>query len=228
MFGWINDCTEKLVLSKFGVEVWHQVKEKAGCVVGDGCFVRHEYYPDESTVALVVAASEVLGITVDQVLEAFGTYFMEFTRAEGYESLLQCQGNTLQSWLSNMNALHDHLESSLPRGMVKPVFWCENDDDNDYAMILHYYSKRGNLLVPLVIGVVKEVARFHFSINIDMIMLRKQAVDGATHTRYVMIQPKPHKSVFLAVPWLWYYLSICIYYLLLALANTPAHRSLGL
>jgi hypothetical protein len=209
MFGWINDCTEKLVISKFGVESWHAIKAKAGCEVSDGGFIRHEYYPDASTVQLVVAASELLGLTVDQVLEAFGTFFMEFVRAEGYENLLQCQGNTLSSWLSNMNALHDHLESSLPRGMVKPVFWCEtpdpadadqqqchhsnninnnlNDtsskDDEDY-MILHYYSKRGNLLVPLVVGVVKEVARYHFDVVIEMILLQKQAVDGATHTRY--------------------------------------------
>jgi Haem-NO-binding len=199
MFGWINDCTEKLVLTKFGIEQWHAIKAKAGCEVADGGFIRHEYYPDESTVQLVVAASEILGLTVDQVLEAFGTYFMEFVRAEGYENLLQCQGNTLSSWLSNMNALHDHLESSLPRGMVKPVFWCEtpdcstnhhdnnkddsNNDDGAY-MILHYYSKRGNLLVPLVIGVVKEVARYHFDVVIEMILLQKQAVDGATHTRY--------------------------------------------
>jgi guanylate cyclase soluble subunit beta len=186
MFGWINDCTEKLIVSKFGLETWHEVKKKAGCLVEDGGFVRHEYYPDESTVQLVVAASGILGLTVDQVLEAFGTYFMEFTRAEGFENLLQCQGNTLQSWLSNMNALHDHLESSLPRGMVKPVFWCEDDDDNNEgAMIFHYYSKRGNLLVPIVVGVVKEVARYHFELAVEMEMLQKQAVEGATYTRYV-------------------------------------------
>ena len=30
MFGWIHDCTEQLVLSKFGIEVWHKVKQEAG------------------------------------------------------------------------------------------------------------------------------------------------------------------------------------------------------
>ena len=54
-------------------------------------------------------------------------------------------------------------------------------------MILHYYSKRGSLLVPLVVGVVKEVARYHFDVLIDMVMLTKQDEDGASHTRYVAI-----------------------------------------
>ena len=67
MFGWINECTESLVVTKFGVEKWHEIKAKADCKVIDGGFIRHEYYTDESTVALVVAASEVLGIYLSMV-----------------------------------------------------------------------------------------------------------------------------------------------------------------
>ena len=76
MFGWINDCTECLVIEKFGQDVWHQIKDKAGCGdVPDGGFLRYKYYPDSDTVSLVVAASEVLNITVDDVLHAFGGTF---------------------------------------------------------------------------------------------------------------------------------------------------------
>ena len=90
MFGWINDCTESLVITKFGIEKWHEIKAKTDCKVEDGGFIRHQYYSDGSTVALVVAAAEVLGLTVDQVLEAFGQYFMEFTRQNIYVNLLSC------------------------------------------------------------------------------------------------------------------------------------------
>jgi Haem-NO-binding/Heme NO binding associated len=175
---------EKLVISKFGIEKWHEVKEKAGCRVEDGGFIRHELFSDESTVALVVAASEVLGIPVDGILEAFGVYFMEFTRAEGFENLLNCQGSTLRTWLSNINALHDHLESSFPKGFIKPVFWCEDDAEVEGSIVLHYFSRRGNLLVPIVHGLVKEVARFHFNIAITMAQLQKQDVDGATFSSF--------------------------------------------
>lgn len=194
MFGWINDCTESLVTTKFGIEKWHEVKEKAKCKVADGGFIRHKYYSDESTVALVVAASEVLGLEVDTVLEAFGQYFMEFTRKNGYDNLLQCQGSTLRLWLSNLNALHDHLQSSLPKGFVAPVFWCEDDDSEEHegCILLHYYSERGSLLVPLVVGVVKEVSRYHFDLEVNMERLQMQTENEAKFTtwRISAVDPK--------------------------------------
>ena len=194
MFGWINDCTESLVVTKFGKEKWHEVKEKAQCKVADGGFIRHKYYSDESTVALVVAASEVLGLEVDAVLEAFGQYFMEFTRKNGYDNLLQCQGSTLRLWLSNLNALHDHLQSSLPKGFVAPVFWCEDDDavEHEGCILLHYYSERGSLLVPLVVGVVKEVSRYHFDLEVNMERLQMQTENEAKFTtwRISAVDPK--------------------------------------
>lgn len=184
MFGWINDCTESLVVTKFGIEKWHEIKAKADCKVEDGGFIRHQYYSDGSTVALVVAAAEVLGLTVDQVLEAFGQYFMEFTRQNGYVNLLSCQGSTLRLWLSNLNALHDHLQSSLPEGFVAPVFWCEDDENVEGSILLHYFSKRGSLLVPLVVGLVKEVARYHFDIEIQMTRMQMQDENDAKFTTW--------------------------------------------
>jgi guanylate cyclase soluble subunit beta len=186
MFGWINDCTESLIVTKFGVDKWHEVKAKAGCGVVDDGFVRHRIYSDESTVSLVVAASEVLGISVDDVLEAFGQHFMEFTRRSGYDNLLFCQGSTLRLWLSNLNALHDHLQSSLPKGFRAPVFWCEDDDTTGYegCILLHYFSERGCLLVQLVVGVVKEVSRYHFNVEVSMERLQTQTHDGAKFTTW--------------------------------------------
>eukprot|EP00567_Pseudictyota_dubia_P004182 CAMPEP_0197459550 /NCGR_PEP_ID=MMETSP1175-20131217/51704_1 /TAXON_ID=1003142 /ORGANISM="Triceratium dubium, Strain CCMP147" /LENGTH=36 /DNA_ID= /DNA_START= /DNA_END= /DNA_ORIENTATION= len=36
MLGLINDCTEQLVVSKFGLDAWHSIKAAAGCEVKDG------------------------------------------------------------------------------------------------------------------------------------------------------------------------------------------------
>ena len=96
MLGWINDCVEKLVIDKFSIDAWHQVKQRAKCDVKDGGFLKLEHYSDKSTIDLVVAASEVSGLTVDQVLEAFGAFFVPYIVNEGYESLLCCQGNNLK------------------------------------------------------------------------------------------------------------------------------------
>jgi len=184
MFGWINDCCESLIISKFGKEKWHEIKEKAGCTVKDGGFIRHQYYTDESSVELVLAISQVLSMPVKDVLEVFGQYFMEFTRHAGYDNLLSCQGSNLRLWLSNLNSLHEHLQDTLPRGRF-PEFWCKDDPEVPGCILLYYLSERGDLFVPFVVGLVKEIARYHFDLDITMDVVQTQGEDDdAQYTIY--------------------------------------------
>jgi len=183
MFGWINDCCESLVVTKFGMKKWHEIKEKAGCTVQDGGFIRHKYYTDESSVELITAVGSVLGLSVNDVLENFGQYFMEFTREAGYDNLLSCQGSNLRLWLSNLNALHDHLQDTLPRGRF-PQFWCEDDSEMNGTILLYYFSERGSLFVPFVLGLVKEVARYHFDLEITMDLLHTQGENDAEYSTF--------------------------------------------
>jgi guanylate cyclase soluble subunit beta len=115
MLGWINDCVENLVITTFGLEAWHAVKEKAGCDVKDGGFIKLGHYSDKSTVELVQAAADVSGLTVPQVFEAFGKFFVPYINNEGYEDLLCCQGSTLKDWMANINAIHVHLQTTFPK-----------------------------------------------------------------------------------------------------------------
>lgn len=204
MYGWINDCIEKMVLSKFGLETWEKIKENAECSVLNGGWIRHEYYTDASTLNLVGAANAILEIEVDVILEVFGQYFMEFVRGAGYENLLRCQGSSLREWLANLNELHDHLESNLRDGkFIKPEFWCTDDKegflgDETYdgnvleikSIILHYFSQRGSLLSPIVVGIVKEVAKYFFCIEIDMQRIATQDVDDSKYTTWRIIKTR--------------------------------------
>jgi Haem-NO-binding len=203
MFGWINDCTESLVCSAFGEEAWHKIKEKAGCTVEDGGFLRYKYYDDSDTVDLVVAASEVLNITVDEVLHAFGDYFVGYVKVNGYGNVLECLGSNLRDWLSNLNSLHDHLQASYPKGFVAPVFWSEDDVEFELstagaesnAILVHYFSHRGSLLVPLVVGLIKRVALDYFSIEITMEQLQLQdEAAGVGQTTWRVTTAVPHES----------------------------------
>jgi len=197
MFGWINDCTECLVLTKFGEEKWHEIKEKAGCEVQDGGFLRYKYYPDSDTVGLVVAASEVLGIGVDDVLMAFGDYFIDYVQENGYSNVLECLGSNLRDWLSNLNSLHDHLQASYPKGFVAPVFWSEDDEElttTDGAILVHYFSHRGSLLVPLVVGVIKKLSKCYFDIEINMDQFELQDENEANHTSWRITTVDPSMS----------------------------------
>jgi len=181
MLGWINDCTEKLVIEKFGVDAWHIVKQKAGCDVQDGGFLKLDHYSDKSTIDLVTAASDVSGLSVDEVLEAFGAYFVPYIIREGYENLLCCQGSTFKDWMININAIHQHLQTTFPKKMIMPEFWCEDQEDG--SIKLYYLSKRGNLLAPLAKGLVTEIAQYQFGLDIDMTRLTTQGVSGARFTR---------------------------------------------
>ena len=180
MLGWINDCVEKLVIAKFDVKTWHIVKHEAGCTVADGDFLKLEHYPDKSTIDLVVAIAEVSGLTVEQVLETFGAFFTPYIINEGYESLLCCQGSTMKDWMTNINAIHGHLQTTFPKKMIMPEFWCEEGADG--TLTLYYHSKRGNMLAPLAVGLVCEVARRQFELDLVMGMLTTQDVEGAPFT----------------------------------------------
>ena len=91
MLGLINDCAEQLVITKFGIDAWHAIKEAAGCSVKDHGFEQHGHYPDSATVDIVVAAANALSVGVDDVLELFGQFFLQYTIDKGYDNLLRCQ-----------------------------------------------------------------------------------------------------------------------------------------
>jgi guanylate cyclase soluble subunit beta len=191
MLGWINDCIEKLVIDKFGVEAWHIVKQKAGCTVCDGGFFKLDHYTDQSSIDLVMASSEVSGLTFDQVLEAFGAFFVHYIRNEGYDNLLCCQGSTLKDWMDNINAIHHHLQTTFPKKMIMPQFWCEDASDGSGALMLHYHSKRGSYLAPLAKGLVAEIAKFQFQVEINMKQTQTQGEDGAGFTSWFVTAVDP-------------------------------------
>ena len=87
-----------------------------------------------------------------------------------------------QSVFKNINAIHEHLQTTFPKKMIMPEFWCEECPDG--ALILYYHSRRGNaIFAPIAMGLVTELARFRFELDIDMDRLSTQSVDGAKFTR---------------------------------------------
>jgi len=111
---------------------------------------------------------------------------------------LECLGSNLRDWLSNLNSLHDHLQASYPKGFVAPVFWSEDDKDvekTDGAILVHYFSHRGSLLVPLVVGLIKKLARVYFDIEIEMEQLQLQdEAEGVNHTSWRVTTVNPEEA----------------------------------
>ncbi|KAL3941949.1 MAG: hypothetical protein SGBAC_003777 [Bacillariaceae sp.] len=195
MHGLVYEIFEEWVLEQQGVEAWHAIKEKAHCDVQDKAFVTRTFYSYDSWVDLVTASAEVLDSSFDAILEAYGHYNIRYHFSHGYDALLKCQGSTLRQWLSNLNAMHDHIQKSFPGGnFCPPVFWCEDSDIDEGSILLHYYSKRGNRLVPWVVGIVKELASYHFGVEIDMVRLSLQDTEGSTFTTWRIVAVDPTQT----------------------------------
>lgn len=61
-----------------------------------------------------------------------------------------------------------------------PLFWCEDDDEIDGSILLHYHSSRGTLLCPLVEGSIEELSYRQFHIQVKLVELSLQG-DCCTH-----------------------------------------------
>lgn len=103
-----------------------------------------------------------VGLDGDTILEMFGEQFLLWCQESGYAKTLQLLGRSLKDFLTNLDALHDHL-SIVYADMKAPSFRCTNEDG---TLLLHYYSIRK--LDSIVIGVVKSVGRELYNLEVDV------------------------------------------------------------
>jgi len=162
MIGWINLSVESFITTTFGADKWAAVVDhlgdKATGKAFDTNWVSSCPYPDAVTYDIVIAAAGILGVTVNQALEAYGEYFVKYVAAQGYTKLLNCLGSSFGEFLRNLNNLHLHLSMSF-EAMEAPAFRCEKVTPK--SVELHYFSKRPALW-PLVVGVLRGMARSYF------------------------------------------------------------------
>jgi hypothetical protein len=67
MYGWINDCLEKFLTSKYGNEFWSKVMSGILIDGGSGKWIQSQYYDDQSTYIIMEKAAFLLGIEVNKV-----------------------------------------------------------------------------------------------------------------------------------------------------------------
>ena len=112
----------------------------------------------------------------------FGEQFLLWCQESGYAKTLQLLGRSLRDFLTNLDALHDHLSIIYPQ-MDAPSFRC-TEGDNKYEFMLHYYSERDGL-ENIVMGIVKSVAREYYKVEVD-IQLRAKKGKTADHSVFLI------------------------------------------
>ena len=152
MYGLINSSLQSMIRKKFGEEQWNRVLSASG--VPEDSFLSMRSYDDAITYDLVGAASAVLGAPAEACLEMFGEWWVLETAARRYGPLLDAAGKDLVEFLSNMNALHDHITGTFVN-YVPPEFRVESLEGGRHR--IHYVSKRQGL-TPFVVGLLKGLA----------------------------------------------------------------------
>ena len=130
-------------------------------------------YPDEDTYRLVGAASAVLKLRPEHVLEAFGRYWVIYTAREGYGELLKISGRTIWEFLANLDNLHARVGLTFA-GLRPPSFYCT--DVTPRSLRLHYRSTRQGLS-SLVMGLLKGVGDM-FGTDVDVQLLSSGVAQG--------------------------------------------------
>lgn len=164
-----------MIQERFGEDQWLAVLQESG--VPQDSFLTMRSYDDSITYSLVGAASKVLDAPPEACLEMFGKYWVIDVTSKHYSALMNASGQTLVTFLRNMNTLHDRITGTF-LNYVPPEFRVEDLDENVY--LIHYESTRQGL-TSFVIGLLKGLAE-RFGTTIEISSVTEEALETGAHT----------------------------------------------
>lgn len=178
MYGIVNRAIQDLITVNFGEDKWDIIKEKSGIDVD--YFLSNEPYDDDITFKLAVAASEILGISVGDVLNAFGEWWILKTGLEKYGGLMKAGGSSLKDFLVNLPVFHNRIMLMYPK-LTPPEFKVSDFTSN--SIHVHYFSKREGLQ-EFVRGLLSGLGKmFEVETTIELIQTRNH---GSTHEIFMV------------------------------------------
>lgn len=151
MYGMVNKLLIEALDNEYGREIWSEIEKRSG--VDAGFYIGMEQYPDEITYNIVGAASEIVGISAEQLLEMFGKKWIEMT-AKGEYGHYYAMADNLFDFLENLDSMHQSLGAGLPE--LRPPSFTLSKLDNGSAQ-LQYMSDRPGL-TSFVVGLIKGLA----------------------------------------------------------------------
>jgi hypothetical protein len=174
----VTKAIGEMVTERFGEEFWEDIKAEANLDID--VFVSNAGYPDEITYALVMSASSVLGLPVEDILRDFGRYWILETAQRGYAELINANGRTLWEFLINLPNFHTRVAMIFPN-LDPPRFECT--EVTEHSLVLHYHTHRSGL-APFVIGLLDGLSTmFDTPITVEQNLCKSE---GATHDRFLI------------------------------------------
>lgn len=173
MYGIVNKSIEDLVISNFGEEKWTAIHQRSG--IEEDFFLSNEVYDDEVTFKLAIAVSEEMNMSLENVLVAFGEWWVVKTTKEKYPGLMESGGDNLKDFLINLPNFHSRVMLIYPK--LSPPEFKVSDITND-GLHLHYFSHRQGLQ-EFVKGIIKGLGIiYNVPVTSELIQSRNE---GNTH-----------------------------------------------
>lgn len=158
MYGIVNKAIQGLVSENFGEDKWDLILDDSG--VEEENFSSNQPYDDEITYKLAISAGKVLELPLEQVLFAFGEYWVLNTAQKHYGDLLKSGGHGFKEFMQNLPDFHSRVMMIYPN-LTPPEFKVENVEDNQ--LDLHYISTRPGLK-DFVSGLISGIGKY-FQVN---------------------------------------------------------------
>ncbi len=160
MKGIIVECLGKLVTAQFSQDLWKKTLQDVGLspyVV----FWPTSDIDDATVMKLVAAACENLDLSLAQLADAFGEYWINSHTRYAYPQY-HAKHSTARDFLLDLNNIHVEMTRML-KDAQPPKFdfvW-----QNNKTLIIHYKSHRG--LVDFVVGMARGLGKYYKE-NLDV------------------------------------------------------------
>lgn len=172
MYGIVNKAIEDLIKENFGEDKWEAVLKHSNIDID--FFIGNEAYDDDITFKLAISASEVLGIPLQDVLIAFGEWWVLRTGKEKYRGLIEAGGSSLKEFLKNLPIFHNRVALIYPK-LTPPEF--KVDEVDATTIDVHYFSKRQGLQ-EFVRGLLQGLGKLYsVAVKIDLLETRNHGAD---------------------------------------------------
>ena len=154
MKGTIHKSIEKLVIEKFGIEKWNDCLASVG-LDEDHVFMINDDVDEKLTMDLLTKMPSVLGITFQQVCDAFGDYWVNAYVPKVYFGYIE-NYKTAKDFLLGMDTIHQQVTREVPNAHPPRFDYEEKGTD---TLLMTYKSERG--LVDLFISLVRGVGIYY-------------------------------------------------------------------
>eukprot|EP01088_Endostelium_zonatum_P006886 TRINITY_DN19027_c0_g1_i1.p1 TRINITY_DN19027_c0_g1~~TRINITY_DN19027_c0_g1_i1.p1 ORF type:complete len:906 (+),score=132.32 TRINITY_DN19027_c0_g1_i1:56-2773(+) len=184
MYGLVLSAVRDLIIKTYSLKKWKKI-----CALGKTPeeFQLGQTYDDKMLYDIVVNASKVLSLELNEVIESAGYWFVVFIIETKYGAMLSVLGSTLPEILTNINSLHSHLlKVEYFPDIKSPTFRTSHIESNSCRLAYTPSLKTRVGLVPLVIGIIKGLSEL--VVKVSNLEVQVLSTNEATNTTTLSIK----------------------------------------